>query len=215
MNSTIIGLVAAVAVLSGAMGMSVTGVFDEPKLMTSNAATGFLVGHVEIEARNIDGDLIAYRQSDNAVVDDGEQCILKMLFGSTGQTNAGRGEYASTGDCTGVLTGAWDVIGIGTGATAVRDDDVKLEAESVGNGLDRTTATTKTWSNGTMADATKIVLKNTFTHTADATVAVTESGLFNSTLVAGSGMLAHQTFTAVSLTQNDSITVTWTFTVGD
>ena len=215
MNSTIIGLVAAVAVLSGAMGISVTGVFDEPKLMTSNAATGFLVGHVEIEARNIDGDLIAYRQSDNAVVDDGEQCILKMLFGSTGQTNAGRGEYASTGDCTGVLTGAWDVIGIGTGATAVRDDDVKLEAESVGNGLDRTTATTKTWSNGTMADATKIVLKNTFTHTADATVAVTESGLFNSTTVAGSGMLAHQTFTAVSLTQNDSITVTWTFTVGD
>ena len=80
MNSTIIGLVAAVAVLSGAMGISVTGVFDEPKLMTSNAATGFLVGHVEIEARNIDGDLIAYRQSDNAVVDDGEQCILKMLF---------------------------------------------------------------------------------------------------------------------------------------
>ena len=216
MNSTIIGLVAAVAVLSGAMGMSVTGVFDEPKLMTSNAATGFLVGHVEIEARNIDGDLIAYRQSDNAVVDDGEQCILKMLFGSTGQTNAGRGEYTSTGDCTGVLTGAWDVIGIGTGATAVRDDDVKLEAELVsGVGLDRTIATTKTWSNGTMADATKIVLKNTFTHTADATVAVTESGLFNSTTVAGSGMLAHQTFTAVSLTQNDSITVTWTFTVGD
>ena len=230
MNSTIIGLVAAVAVLSGAMGMSVTGVFDEPKLMTSNAATGFLVGHVEIEARNIDGDLIAYRQSDNAVVDDGEQCILKMLFGTTGgqlgaATEQGRGEYASTvgnggisattGACTGVLTGAWDVIGIGTGATAVRDDDVKLEAESVGDGLDRTTATTKTWSNGTMADATKIVLKNTFTHTADATVAVTESGLFNSTLVAGSGMLAHQTFTAVSLTQNDSITVTWTFTVGD
>ena len=215
MNSTIIGLVAAVAVLSGAMGISATGVFDEPKLMTSNAATGFLVGHVEIEARNIDGDLIAYRQSDNAVVDDGEQCILKMLFGTSGQTNAGRGEYASTGDCTGILTGAWDVIGIGTGATAVRDDDVKLQAESVGDGLDRTTATTKTWSNGTMADATKIVLKNTFTHTADATVAVTESGLFNSTVVAGSGMLAHQTFTAVSLTQNDSITVTWTFTVGD
>ena len=215
MNSTIIGLVAAVAVLSGAMGISVTGVFDEPKLMTSNAATGFLVGHVEIEARNIDGDLIAYRQSDNAVVDDGEQCILKMLFGTSGQTNAGRGEYLSSANCTGVLTGAWDVIGIGTGATAVRDDDVKLEAESVGNGLDRTTATTKTWSNGTMADATKIVLKNTFTHTADATVAVTESGLFNSTTVAGSGMLAHQTFTAVSLTQNDSITVTWTFTVGD
>ena len=226
MNSTIIGLVAAVAVLSGAMGMSVTGVFDEPKLMTSNAATGFLVGHVEIEARNIDGDLIAYRQSDNAVVDDGEQCILKMLFATSGMTNDGRGEYLATisdgsisptvGACTGILTGAWDVIGIGIGTTAVADTDVKLESELVsGVGLDRTTATTKEWSNGTGATPTKIVLKNTFTHTDNSTVAVTESGLFNSTTVLGSGMLAHQTFTAVSLTQNDSITVTWTFTVGD
>ena len=45
MNSktTIVGLVAAIAVLSGAMGLSVTGAFSDPKLMTSNAATGCLL----------------------------------------------------------------------------------------------------------------------------------------------------------------------------
>jgi len=42
-----------------------------------------------------------------------------------------------------------------------------------------------------------------------------ESGLFNSTTVAASGMLARQTFSDVALTNGDSITVTWTFTVGD
>ena len=51
---------------------------------------------------------------------------------------------------------------------------------------------------------------------------VGESGLFNSTTacdseaVAGcAGMLARQTFTDVSLATGDSITVTWTFTVGN
>ena len=227
MNSktTIIGLVAAVAVLSGAMGLSVTGAFSDLKPLTSNAATGFLIGHVEIEARNSNGELFAYRQSDNAVVDDGEQCILKMLFGTSGMTNDGRGEYLATtsdgsisatvGACTGILTGAWDIIAIGEGTTAPADTDVILQTEYTADGLDRAVATTKTWTNGTGATTTKIVLKNTFTSTSGSTESITESGLFNSTTVAGSGMLAHQTFTAVSLTSGDSITVTWTFTVGD
>ena len=84
MNSTIVGLVAAVAVLSGGLGMTLTGIFDDQNLMTSNLpTTGFLMGQVEIEARNADGEFIAYRLGDNEVVDDGEQCILKMLFSTT------------------------------------------------------------------------------------------------------------------------------------
>ena len=237
MNSktTIIGLVAAIAVLSGGLGFSTTGVFDDQNLKTSEyASTGFLIGQVIVEAHNTDGELIAYRQSDNAVVDDGEQCILKMLFGSTGETDAGRGEYLATtgnggitadaGACTGILTGAWDVIaiGVGTGIT-VNDKDVILDTElttSHASGtLDRKAATTKTWNNGSGLGAgdatnyTKIVLKKTFT--ASGAAEVTESGLFNSTTVAGSGMLAHQAFTAVVLADGDSITVQWTFRVGN
>ena len=243
MNSktTIIGLVAAIAVLSGAMGLSVTGAFSDLKPMTSNAATGFLIGHVEIEARNADGELIAYRLSDNEVVDDGEQCIMKMLFGTTGEgrtalggvdtfsATVARGGYLSDAtlntttvndaNCTGVLTGAWDVLAIGTGLTTYTDETdhdhlVQMQIESTGNGLDRNFATTKTWTNGTLGTDTTIVLKKTFTTTGIA-ASITEAGLFNSTVVAGSGMLAHQTFTAVALGTADSITVQWTFTVGN
>ena len=170
-----------------------------------------------------------------------------MLFGTSGMTNDGRGEYlATTGDgsisatvgaCTGILTGAWDVIAIGTSNAAgnsficdvnsdgtfdetcadaeFHDELTQLGIELESTDLVRGVATTKTWTNGTGATTTKIVLKNTFTSTSGSTESVTESGLFNSTVVAGSGMLAHQTFTAVSLTSGDSITVTWTFTVGD
>ena len=84
MNSktTIVGLVAAIAVLSGAMGLSVTGAFSDPKIAQSTIpATGFLMGAVTIEAFNEDGELIAYRQT----ITTGNEYILfdqaPVLFG--------------------------------------------------------------------------------------------------------------------------------------
>ena len=249
MNSktTVIGLVAAIAVLSGAMGLSVTGAFSDQTIAQSvpnYPNTGFLMGQVIIEAHDSEGELIAYHSGDNEVVDGGERCILKMLFGTTSMTSAGRGQYATTDfsqqaeACKGVLTGAWDVIAIGTGVLG-HDDGVEatglsnlaladlysgLEKECsassahglncIGDiGLNRAYATTKTWTNGTGATPTKIVMAKTFTSTGVA--AITESGLFNSTSIASGGMLSHKTFNAVSLTSGDSITVTWTFTVGN
>ena len=240
MNSktTIIGLVAAIAVLSGAMGLSVTGAFSDQVIAQSTIpATGMLMGQVMIEAHNADGELIAYRLGDNEVVDDGEQCILKMLFGTTSHNEAGRGEYLGTidgstgaGDCTGILTGAWDVIAVGKGllmcrsdpqtaaacsTTALHDALVTMGSEVDDEGLQRGYATTKTWTNGTGSSATQIVLKKTFTTTDNDGVTVTESGLFNSTTANSAGMLAHKTFAGVVLADNDSITVQWTFTVGN
>ena len=220
-KSTIIVLVAALAVLSGAMGMSMTGAFSDQELMTAstkNVAIGLMTGHLEIEARNADGELFAYRQTDNEVVDDGEQCILKMLFATTNSGEAGRGEYTSSGSgaCTGALTGAWDVIGIGTTTTSAADTNVALGNEtSTTSGLERDRATTKTWSNGTGTDATQIVLSKTFTNNSANNHAIAESGLFNSTTVDRNGMLAHKAFSAVTLANGDSITITWTFRVGN
>jgi len=246
MNSktTIIGLVAAIAVLSGAMGLSVTGAFSDQTIAQSTIpATGFLMGQVMIEAHNEDGELIAYRLGDNQVVDTGENCILKMLFATAadGGDGVGRGGIAGNTVCTGPLTGAWQVIAIGVGneghgeavdsgqgldliATHDVYSGLETECSAVENAgtptcladaaLARATATTKTWYNGTgSASPTKIVLAKTFT---SGTVAsITESGLFNSTTISQGGMLSHKTFAAVALTSGDSITVTWTFTVGN
>ena len=228
-KSTIIVLVAALAVLSGAMGMSMTGAFSDQGIMTAstgNAATGMLIGHVAIEGRHADGELFAYRQLDNAVVNDGEQCILKMLFGTTGTGSAlGRGEYTSSNAaagnpaCTGALTGAWDVIAIGTctscqdGETfAPNDLDVVLKTESTSNGGQRQIATVKTWTNGTFP---QVVMSKTFTAEGGNIGAVTESGLFNSTTSNKNGMLARNTFAPVTINTGDSITITWTFKIGD
>ena len=225
-TSTTIALVAALAVTAGGLGLSLTGVFDDDSVIAqSNTATGLMMGHLTVEAHDEGGDLIAYRQTDNEVVDDGEQCILKMLFATTDST-AGRGGYTSTSSCTGALTGAWDVIAIGTnndsgeyaaGRTAAQQDVLVLlgNETSTSNGLERGTATTKTWTNGTGATSTKLVLSKTFTSDSPRAHAIGESGLFNSTTKDANGMLARQTFTDVSLSNGDSITITWTFTVGN
>ena len=180
-TTTMIALVAALAVTAGGLGLSLTGVFDDDSVIAqSNTATGLMMGHLTVEAHDEGGDLIAYRQTDNEVVDDGEQCILKMLFATTDST-AGRGGYTSTGACTGALTSAWDVIAIGTNndtcsnantvqecfnsSDAARNDQqVRLGNETAtSNGLERGTATTKTWTNGTGATTTKIgVIKDIY-----------------------------------------------------
>jgi len=222
--TTITALVAALAVTSGGLGLSLTGVFDDNNVTTtSNTVNGLMMGHLVVEAHNEAGELVAYRQSDNEVVDDGEQCILKMLFATSGQTEAGRGEYASTTACTGALTNAWDVIAIGTDTTAAADTQVILGNETGSGtnnaagmpGLERGTATTKTWTNGTGSTTTKIVLSKTFTNGSTESATIAESGLFNSTSNDTNGMLARQTFTGVALSTGDSITITWTFTVGN
>ena len=210
-------LVAALAVTSGGLGLSLTGVFEDNNITTtSNTVNGLMMGHLTVEAHDEMGELIAYRQSDNEVVDDGEQCILKMLFATSGTTQAGRGEYTSTGACTGALTNAWDTIAIGTDTTAVDDGHVLLLNEtSSSSGLERGIATTKTWTNGSGSTATKIVLSKTFTNDSPRAHTIAESGLFNSTTNDANGMLARQTFTGVALSNGDSITITWTFTVGN
>ena len=214
-KSTITVLVAALAVLSGAMGMSMTGVFSDQEIMTAstkNVAVGLMTGHLEIEARHMNGELFDYRQLDNIIVNDGEQCILKMLF-SNGTSGAGRGATttAGAGACTGALTNPWSVIAIGTCTScAPNGNNVVLGTEVITNGGQRVYASEATWTNAT----SQIVLKNTFTAAGGNIGAVTESGLFNSTTANKNGMLARTTFDPVTINTGDSITITWTFTVG-
>ncbi len=70
---------------------------------------------------------------------------------------------------------------------------------------------------GTVASGTttKLVLSKTFTSDSPRPHTIAESGLFNSTVGDRNGMLARQAFTGVALSDGDSITITWTFTVGN
>lgn len=173
---------------------------------TTNQDGMKLTGHITLIATDSNGNIKAYRQTDNIVVNNGADCVVKLLFG--GSTT--RGVASGTGTtCTGSLTTPFNVIAIGTSGTAEAATDRKLGAEILTGtdaGLART-AGAITYTNSSAGTAATTI-SNQFT--AGTTQGVQESGLFNSTTVATGGLFAHKVFTTINLVSGDKLTVTWT-----
>ncbi len=215
-NTSIAILGIALAIVGGMFAANASGLIGF-KSTDSKAQTGaYMTGHVETILRDADGNIKEYRQSDNLITNTGENCVLKLLFQDDG-SGGGLGSGTGTTYCTGSLNSPWHVIALGTGSTAVNGTNYVLVSETSATGLGRAVATTKTWNNSTAQASTgnaNIVMAKTFTNTSGGTVTVSESGLFNSTTIAGSGMFARQTFSGIAVNNNDSLTVQWTVSVG-
>jgi hypothetical protein len=206
-TTTLVFLIGLVAV-GGLFGSTIFGMTGTKNNEASTAATGLITGHVVTTLTDSDGNILAYRQSDNIIVNNGENCVAKLLFqGSTGA--------AGTNVCTGANTTGFRFIAIGTGTGAAAADNVVLgTARTDGNLAPK--AATVTWTNSTGTGSTQatVQLSTTFTNDSGGAVAVAESGLFNSTSVNSGGMFARQQFSAVNMNVNDQLTVTWTVNIG-
>ena len=205
----------ALVVVAGLFTANVSGLMSvkaTPMAKTMGANGAYMVGHVTTILTDSQGNVKQYRQSDNVVTNNGENCVLRMLF----QAGASRGAGSGTGACTGTLTNPWDVIAVGTGTGKANGTDYVLGTELTANGFQRGVATTKTWTNSSGNGATssaQIVLAKTFTNTGTSTQ-VAESGLFNTTSASTNSMFARQNFTAITVANGDSLTVQWTINVG-
>ena len=184
-----------------------------------------ITGHVTTIATDANGHIKSYRQSDNLVVNNGKDCVTRLLFGGSvgGTRGGGSGTAGIASNCLGTLTGPWTVIAVGnrTAAPTIAGTDHRLASEPNGtnNGLNRQLATTITYTNSTGAGGTSStsVIQTTFGPLSGLKAAgtqVTESGLFNSTTIAASGMFAHQAITSIALNNGDSLTIKWTINIG-
>lgn len=215
-NTSIAILGLALAIVGGMFAANASGLIGFKSADNKMQTGAYMTGHVETILRDVDGNIKEYRQSDNLITNNGENCVLKLLFQDDG-SGAGLGSGTGTGRCTGSLNSPWHVIALGTSSTAVNGTDYVLGAETSASGLGRAVATTKTYTNSTAQSSTgsaQIVMARTFTNTSGGTVSIAESGLFNSTTIAGSGMFARQTFSSIAVNNNDSLTVQWTVNVG-
>lgn len=98
------------------------------------------------------------------------------------------------------ITNVMSHMAVGTGDTAATLSDTTLETEIDRNALDSTTVTNN--------DVTYVA-----TYPAgDATGALTEAGIFNA--ASGGVMLCRTVFPVVNKSAGDSVTITWTITVG-
>jgi hypothetical protein len=227
LSTTALILGVALAVVAGLFSSTIFGlVGTKTDAQTNTAATGLFTGHVTTIHEDAAGNVIGYRQSDNLIVNGGENCALKLLFAATG------GDASGNTVCVGTNDAGFRWIAIGNTSNAEAgtpaaplDTDIRLynphNSTSYGleNGLARMFGNVNSvtgWTNATGSTEASVVMSATFTNTAGAARSVSESGLFNATdgNESTDAMFARQVFQTISLNNGDSLTVQWTINVG-
>ncbi len=174
-----------------------------------------MMGHITLTATDQDGNILSYIQTDNLIVNTGENCTAESLFNVTTDLAADSpclGVGSHTGG-NGVADGGFVYIAIGNGSTAVVNTDTTLDAtDPTAVEIDRQKDTSPSVVSSIAGASTAVVTVDTiFTATQASTI--TESGIFDS---ANAGnMLARQVFPqGIPLTVGDKLTVEWAITIG-
>ncbi len=167
-----------------------------------------MTGHAIITLADADGNIIAYRQTDNIVTNVGRNCSADLLFGI--KTGAGL--------CAATAT-QFTFIGIGSGLSTLVETDTTLGAEiSTGSSPDPArdgTLDVETTASGTLAGTDLIGAKKSIkgAFTIGTSSAVDEVGLFDA--ATSGNMFSRLPITPeIPVESGDTITITYTITVG-
>jgi len=179
-----------------AVGFGIYGVSEmSDTLSPAPSDSSFMTGHLTLTAYNENGDIIAYRQTDNTVLDTGDSCIATLVFGAGGDTGC-----TDTSAFTDILIGSG-----GTGGSAETDvNPLPLTQEDV------TVVATPVMTNASAGGGAVTVLTAAFT---DVDADIDEAALRNAGTPITGAVLAYQEFTLISLGVNDDLTVEWTITI--
>jgi len=151
----------------------------------------FLKGWFKIDHYDNLGNLIETVETPNVITVDGMNEVAELIGTDTTSTAT-----------------AFDYIAVGTGTSAASKTDTALETEITENGLTRAASTGSTVTTTDTGDTFQLV--HSFSPTS--TYAVTESGILNAATTGE--LLCHQTFSAINVSNGDTLTITWKITVG-
>ena len=226
-------MIALIAVITAAsIGVISVNGFSAIPLATASVSpeSGTMMGHVEYIVRDANNNIKSYTQGDNMVVNKGDDCVIGYAF----QTTAAGGPD----NCT-VSADGFRFIGIGNMTHTVFANSTTLVGQSTTvassgiNGLmavrnDTNTVGTASSDGGTVVIATETpFLFFTTTGQISNATTVTTAGLFDATCSAISSTGGHCTANAgvmnmfsaqqisVAVGNGDSLSVTWTITVGN
>ena len=215
------GIVFAAAM---ALGMVFVSGFSQPLFVASTtdakaASQMGIFGHITLTATDPDGKITSYIQTDNLIVNVGENCVAESLFNVT--TNSATEPCGGTGTHTvpggtknGVADGGFTFIAIGD---ITPGDILTPENKTLSNELVRIKAnsTKVDVSSGSVDPGTSAVVTLTGIFTASGgAIDVDESGIFDAAGKDAGNMLARKTFNTISLAQDDKLTVEWAITIG-
>ncbi len=202
-----------------ALGMVSISGFSQPLFVASTDMKAVnhmgMMGHITLTATDQDGNILSYIQTDNLIVNVGENCVAESIFNvTTANAFLCDGAGAHIGG-NGVADGGFTFIAIGTNNTAVATTDQALGNSTSEVSRIKANSTSIVDSTGTQAGGnSKAVVTLTGIFTATGTPTITESGIFDKAMAADENMLARQTFTGIPLTVGDKLTVEWEITIG-
>ncbi|NDB89147.1 MAG: hypothetical protein EB154_08755, partial [Nitrosopumilaceae archaeon] len=232
------------AIFAVSMGvLSLNGFSGIPMATAIQQTTSAFVpmqGHVEYTVRNAEGLVTAYYQGDNRIVDGGDRCAAARLFNNNDNITASN--FSCTSVWSSGSPG-FTVIGIGntTSPAATADTDRTIGAPTSNSAGEmarvRGTVSATTNTGGVVVTITNSahpfvfksgVTNQNSTNSGTATTTITQAGLFNDTGIGNTGsatshttafgagrMFAVQNLSpTVTVANGDTLTVTWTVTVG-
>ena len=175
-----------------------------------STSSGMLMGHVTATVVGPDGEIKAYRQSDNAIVEQGMEIIAGQVF---------EGANATAGFKTvGLQAGASPVDAIGIGTVG---GGISSQASSIthNNCQNQTVAWTTQTDNGTGAFSVGNIAmigingSATFGPSAQCADTYLEAGAFDNDT--SGAIFARNTFNSVTLGAADSLIINWNFQFND
>jgi len=228
-----IALVGVLFAAAMVIGMATTSAFSTPFVTASSAATvdnqfGML-GHITLTQSDADGNLKSYIQTDNVIVNVGENCVAETLFNVT-TTDAATGQACDKNAVTssifanntgnGISVDAFSFIAVGdapetpTPPVAI-ETETALDAENSTSTMTRKTGSPAATTVSTGTGSSAIVTLSAVFISDGGTSTVDESGIFDEELLSSVGnMLARQSFTEIVLSAGDQLTVEWEITIG-
>ena len=210
-----VGLIASIG---GFSASELLGNDDVTSYTTSNG----MLGHVTAIVRDANGAITGYSQGDNLILNGGEECISKILFKGSGNSE-GQGDAFCTGN-----VGTFNIIGL-VNATSCAGDAAStsqnptdnctivspngLINSTSNNGLDRTTPDSIVITS--VANGFKTTLTNVFTNT-ESSNTIQRSVIMNTTVVGPDYViLASQNFaSAAVVSDGGTLTIVWEITSG-
>jgi len=197
----IIGAIIAVGALSASLTM---GYSDNISKMSVNPlqSSARMLGHVTLTAYDENGNIKAYRQTDNVITNQLDDCFAKLAF-------AGVSGTACTG---GASASMFSKMAIGAKASPVTSEDqialgLYITSPGSSTGFDSAVLTPATGTGGS-----SLLITSTFRP--GVVTPVTEAAIQSTSLTDGTALeAATQGFTTINLGASDTLTIAWTINI--
>jgi len=188
------------AIVSGAFGF-----YANADSTLTGLETNTITGHVTLTLYDADDNVKNYVQTDNLIVDDGLDTMADIIHGEIDENTSG-GSGCGTNGCNGSASDTpFTFLEIGTATAVVAAGDTVLGASACARQQDNSIA-----GDSSTTGETVVELEITFTGAAGCTGDITEAGVFNAS--SGEEMLAHKTFSPITVGATDSLKITWRIT---